>query len=278
MYNIENKEVIFLSIDLENLDKYITSEKFIGDGSHAKVYNIDDDFVLRIAHEISEIKDTKLVEAEDIFDGKNFGQAVLIAEDGLEISINKKVKGHILHRVSDVLDNPNFDVEGYINDLKKYLQISEQTIKLFIEDILYLHTKGFLVDYFNPENFLYDEQTGKITSIDLRKNKYNLPLNYIMVLNPFVRKGRDILDIYNISTPSQRYEIFELIRAMKDRIKPICENYNIGDYVWNKDLKYCTLETILEVINDIDLNNNSLYNQIMELKYKDSFNISLKIL
>lgn len=278
MYNIENKEVIFLSIDLENLDKYITSEKFIGDGSHAKVYNIDDDFVLRIAHEISEIKDTKLVEAEDIFDGKNFGQAVLIAEDGLEISINKKVKGHILHRVSDVLDNPNFDVEGYINDLKKYLQISEQTIKLFIEDILYLHTKGFLVDYFNPENFLYDEQTGKITSIDLRKNKYNLPLNYIMVLNPFVRKGRDILDIYNISTPSQRYEIFELIRAMKDRIKPICENYNIGDYVWNKDLKYCTLETILEVINDIDLNNNSLYNQIMELKYKDSFNINLKTL
>lgn len=278
MYNIENKEVIFLSIDLENLDKYITSEKFIGDGSHAKVYNIDDDFVLRIAHEISEIKDTKLVEAEDIFDGKNFGQAVLIAEDGLEISINKKVKGHILHRVSDVLDNSNFDVEGYINDLKKYLQISEQTIKLFIEDILYLHTKGFLVDYFNPENFLYDEQTGKITSIDLRKNKYNLPLNYIMVLNPFVRKGRDILDIYNISTPSQRYEIFELIRAMKDRIKPICENYNIGDYVWNKDLKYCTLETILEVINDIDLNNNSLYNQIMELKYKDSFNINLKTL
>lgn len=278
MYNIENKEVIFLSIDLENLDKYITSEKFIGDGSHAKVYNIDDDFVLRIAHEISEIKDTKLVEAEDIFDGKNFGQAVLIAEDGLEISINKKVKGHILHRVSDVLENPNFDVEGYINDLKKYLQISEQTIKLFIEDILYLHTKGFLVDYFNPENFLYDEQTGKITSIDLRKNKYNLPLNYIMVLNPFVRKGRDILDIYNISTPSQRYEIFELIRAMKDRIKPICENYNIGDYVWNKDLKYCTLETILEVINDIDLNNNSLYNQIMELKYKDSFNINLKTL
>lgn len=278
MYNIENKEVIFLSIDLENLDKYITSEKFIGDGSHAKVYNIDDDFVLRIAHEISEIKDTKLVEAEDIFDGKNFGQAVLIAEDGLEISINKKVKGHILHRVSDVLDNPNFDVEGYINDLKKYLQISEQTIKLFIEDILYLHTKGFLVDYFNPENFLYDEQTGKITSIDLRKNKYNLPLNYIMVLNPFVRKGRDILDIYNISTPSQRYEIFELIRAMKDRIKPICENYNIGDYVWNKDLKYCTLETILEVINNIDLNNNSLYNQIMELKYKDSFNINLKTL
>lgn len=278
MYNIENKEVIFLSIDLENLDKYITSEKFIGDGSHAKVYNIDDNFVLRIAHEISEIKDTKLVEAEDIFDGKNFGQAVLIAEDGLEISINKKVKGHILHRVSDVLDNPNFDVEGYINDLKKYLQISEQTIKLFIEDILYLHTKGFLVDYFNPENFLYDEQTGKITSIDLRKNKYNLPLNYIMVLNPFVRKGRDILDIYNISTPSQRYEIFELIRAMKDRIKPICENYNIGDYVWNKDLKYCTLETILEVINDIDLNNNSLYNQIMELKYKDSFNINLKTL
>lgn len=278
MYNIENKEVIFLSIDLENLDKYITSEKFIGEGSHAKVYNIDDDFVLRIAHEISEIKDTKLVEAEDIFDGKNFGQAVLIAEDGLEISINKKVKGHILHRVSDVLDNPNFDVEGYINDLKKYLQISEQTIKLFIEDILYLHTKGFLVDYFNPENFLYDEQTGKITSIDLRKNKYNLPLNYIMVLNPFVRKGRDILDIYNISTPSQRYEIFELIRAMKDRIKPICENYNIGDYVWNKDLKYCTLETILEVINDIDLNNNSLYNQIMELKYKDSFNINLKTL
>lgn len=278
MYNIENKEVIFLSIDLENLDKYITSEKFIGDGSHAKVYNIDDDFVLRIAHEISEIKDTKLVEAEDIFDGKNFGQAVLIAEDGLEISINKKVKGHVLHRVSDVLDNPNFDVEGYINDLKKYLQISEQTIKLFIEDILYLHTKGFLVDYFNPENFLYDEQTGKITSIDLRKNKYNLPLNYIMVLNPFVRKGRDILDIYNISTPSQRYEIFELIRAMKDRIKPICENYNIGDYVWNKDLKYCTLETILEVINDIDLNNNSLYNQIMELKYKDSFNINLKTL
>lgn len=278
MYNIENKEVIFLSIDLENLDKYITSENFIGDGSHAKVYNIDDDFVLRIAHEISEIKDTKLVEAEDIFDGKNFGQAVLIAEDGLEISINKKVKGHILHRVSDVLDNPNFDVEGYINDLKKYLQISEQTIKLFIEDILYLHTKGFLVDYFNPENFLYDEQTGKITSIDLRKNKYNLPLNYIMVLNPFVRKGRDILDIYNISTPSQRYEIFELIRAMKDRIKPICENYNIGDYVWNKDLKYCTLETILEVINDIDLNNNSLYNQIMELKYKDSFNINLKTL
>lgn len=278
MYNIENKEVIFLSIDLENLDKYITSEKFIGDGSHAKVYNIDDDFVLRIAHEISEIKDTKLVEAEDIFDGKNFGQAVLIAEDGLEISINKKVKGHVLHRVSDVLDNPNFDVEGYINDLKKYLQISEQTIKLFIEDILYLHTKGFLVDYFNPENFLYDEQTGKITSIDLRKNKYNLPLNYIMVLNPFVRKGRDILDIYNISTPSQRYEIFELIRAMKDRIKPICENYNIGDYVWNKDLKYCTLETILEVINDIDLNNNSLYNQIMELKYKDSFNINLRTL
>lgn len=278
MYNIEDKEVIFLSIDLENLDKYITSEKFIGDGSHAKVYNIDDDFVLRIAHEISEIKDTKLVEAEDIFDGKNFGQAVLIAEDGLEISINKKVKGHVLHRVSDVLDNPNFDVEGYINDLKKYLQISEQTIKLFIEDILYLHTKGFLVDYFNPENFLYDEQTGKITSIDLRKNKYNLPLNYIMVLNPFVRKGRDILDIYNISTPSQRYEIFELIRAMKDRIKPICENYNIGDYVWNKDLKYCTLETILEVINDIDLNNNSLYNQIMELKYKDSFNINLRTL
>ena len=55
MYNIENKEVVFLSIDLENLDKYITSEKFIGDGSHAKVYNIDDDFVLSIAHEISEI-------------------------------------------------------------------------------------------------------------------------------------------------------------------------------------------------------------------------------
>ena len=260
-----------MSIDFENLDKYITDENFIGDGSHAKVYDIDDNFVLRIAHEIFEIGDKKLVATEDIFDGKNFGQAVFVAEDGTEISVNKKVKGHILHKVSDVLDSPNFDVKGYINDLKKYLQISEQTIKLFIEDILYLHTKGFLVDYFNPENFLYDEQSGKITSIDLRKNNHDLPLNYIMVLNPFVRKGRDILDIYDISTPTQRHEIFDLIKSMKARIKPICENYNIGDYVWTNDLKYCTLETILEVIDDIDLNNNSLYNQIMELKYKDRF-------
>ena len=262
-----------MSIDFENLDKYVTNENFIGEGSYAKVYDIDDDFILRIAHEISEIGDKKLVKIEDIFDGKNFGQAVFVAEDGFEISINKKVKGHILHKVSDVLENPNFDVETYINDLKKYLQIPEQTIKLFIEDILYLHTKGFLVDYFNPENFLYDEQTGKITSIDLRKNNRNLPLNYIMVLNPFVRKGRDVLDIYDISTPTQRHEIFDLIKAMKDRIKPICENYNIGNYVWTKDLKCCTLETILEVIDDIDLNNNSLYNQIMELKYKDRFRL-----
>lgn len=260
-----------MSIDFENLDKYITDKNFIGKGTYAKVYNIDDDYVLRIFNEISKIGDTKLVENKDIFEGKNFGQAVFVAKDGSEISINKKVNGHILYKVSDVLDNPNFDIEGYISDLKKYLQISEQIIKLFIEDILYIHTKGFLVDYSNPENFLYDEQRGKITSIDLMKNKYNLPLNYIMVLNPFVRKGRDILDIYAISTPVQRRKIFDLISAMKNRIKLICENYSIGDYVWTKDLKYCTLETILEVINDIDLNNNSLYNQIIELKYKDRF-------
>ena len=233
---------------IPHLKEKINPKYFLGGGAEAKVYAIDENYVLRMFGGAKKIK-SRFVPVEDIFEGKNYGQAVAKTKEG--ISINKRVNGVRLYKCNET------DSKIYMENLRKYSVLSDETLEEFVADIAFINSKGWRIDSTNPENFLLDEKTGKIGIIDLcQKGRTSLdlyePYGHDWVLDPLVN-SHDIYSLYGKLNVNEREEFFELINKLEKRIIPLCKKYNIPISKWKKE-DYCfdSLINILELKDNID--------------------------
>lgn len=247
--------------DIEN---YLNPENFIGSGGEADVYGLGENYVLRFfGGKHSDIVKSDFKAVPDIFEDKNFGQAV--ATNSERVSINKKVKGVCLYKVN------NFNEQEYMQRLREYSELPDKTLDEFVSDIAYINSKGYRIDQSNPENFLYDKANGKIGIIDLcRKGSSSLdlyePYGHDWVLDPLVN-GHDFMEIYEKASVSTRKEMMAHLTKLENRILPMCEKHNIPKSKWSEeDYMPSSLMNILEVKNNIDYSKD-LFGQIIYEKY-----------
>ena len=246
-----------------DLDKKITKKNLLGSGSEADVYNINNDYVLRILGGENKIKNHKFVPVEDIFEGKNFGQAVAKNDEG--ITINKKVNGTKIYNIRE--NNP----KKYMEQLREYSELPDETLENFVSDIAFINSKGYRIDQSNPENFLYDRVNKSIGIIDLQKQDSSSldlfePYAHDWIVDPLIN-GHDIFEIYNKLEPHERKEMFELIGKIENRVLPLCEKYGIPKAKWNKnDYMFSSVLNVLELKETVDCSKD-LFGQIIYSKY-----------
>ncbi len=239
---------------MERINSYscrkYNAKKFLGEGAEAKVYAINDKYVLRLLHDAN--SDLEFLSIEDIFEGRNFGQA--IAKDQNGNTINKRVFG------SSLYDRYSTDPKIYLQNLREYVNLSDEALEAFVSDIAFINSKGYCIDHRNPENFLYDKKTGKIGIVDISEKTFVNsifpeafePYSHIWVLSPLLN-GYSVIDIYKEFSISERQEFFELVEKLESRILPLCEKYGIPLAKWEKDRYLVTnLINLLDLRKKID--------------------------
>ena len=258
---------------VKDLESKINKRNFIGGGSEAKVYNIDDNYVLRLRCGEKSVKGQKFTQAEDIFEGRNYGQAVAVGTNP-NITICKKVPGKQLYVIAPHTDY-KVDVKNYMENLKKYASLSDEALENFVENVAFINSKGWTIDHSNPENFLFDEKTGKINILDLHeKNSSSLdifePYGHDWILDVLIN-GHDIMEIYETMTPLERKEWFDIISKLEERILPMCEKHNIPKTKWNKKEQMDdSMATVLDIRSQIDFDSDLLL-QCIKLRNPDKF-------
>ena len=206
------------------LNSFIKPENLLGRGSEASVYKINDYYVLRILGRESNMKGINLNfrPVTDVFEGRNFGQAVAISEN---CSINRLVRGTPLYKCKET------DPVTYLKKLKEYSKLPDKTLEQFIEDVSFINKKGYIIDKGNPENFLYDRINKKIGIIDIHKKgitNFDLfnPYGHDWIIEALCN-GHNFFDCASKMNPAQRKEMLELITSLESRIIPLCKKYNI---------------------------------------------------
>ncbi len=260
-------------VDLSDLNSKITKENFLGGGAEAQVYDLGDGHVVRFIGSTSTLTDRAFRPVEDVFEGRNFGQAVVVNRTG-DIQVCKKVEGTKLYTINDVTTNANLNPEDYLVSLREYADLPDETLEQFADDVAFINSKGYRIDEGNAENFLYDRQTGVIGIIDIQpKNTSSLdfyePYAHDWLLKPLVN-SHDISRIYEKMTPEQRKEMFALITKLEDRILPLADKYGIPRASWNtEDYQYSNLQSILQIRDKIDYTNPDLRSQSIDANYPD---------
>ena len=251
---------------IPGLSKKITPSNMLGGGGEATVYAINDKYVLRMFGGGKKIT-SKFFPVEDIFEGRNFGQAVAKTSDNC--SINRRVNGEIMHKCN------GHDTKTYMRNLREYVQLSDETLEEFVSDVAFINSKGWRIDQSNPENFLLDRKTGKIGIIDLsRKNSSSLdlyePYGHDWILDPLVN-GHDIFGIYKKLSIEERKEMFELISKLEKRILPLCKKYDIPVSKWNKEnYMFTSLLNFLDLKDGIDVSKvDDLFEPIIYARYPE---------
>ena len=173
-------EFLTTKTSFDNLDKKIKPENFLGGGFEADVYAIDENYVLRMYGGAKSV-DYPFTPVEDIFEGKNFGQAIARTKKG--VSINKRVSGEHLYKCNDT------DPATYMKKLREYSELSDETLDAFVSDVAFINSKGWRIDQTNPENFLYEKLSSEerkemfelVDKIEKRIvplcKKYNVPIS-----------------------------------------------------------------------------------------------------
>lgn len=236
----------------------IRPDNIIGEGSEARVYALNKNYVIRVLkHKIetkgetqNENENQQFIKVPELFDGQNFGQPVLISNDK-SISINKFISGKPMYPVGDI------DTKDYLQTLHKFSELSDNCLERFVKDFSYLDGQGYSMDP-NPENFLYDSKKDRIGFVDIAKKdekqiNYEEPLSHVMILYPLVN-GRQVARQYTKMSLPERQEMFDLIDKTEKRILPLCNKYKIPKAKWNPD-EYVQNSLILigETRNKFDL-------------------------
>ena len=249
IYSAKNKSVDTISFSgeawrklLSGLQDKVDPQNIIGSGAEANVYLINESYVLRMPIRMIAI-DSEFHPVKDDFEGRNFGQAVAKTKNG--ISINKRVLGANLYECGDT--NP----QRYMENLRKYANLSDDILDSFVSDVAFINSKGWRIDQTNPENFLFNEKSGKIHIIDLcKKNASSLdyfePYGHDWILNPLVN-GHDVISVYQKLSIEERKEMFELIGKLEKRILSICRKYGIPKAKWNK--KHYSVDSLINLLD-----------------------------
>lgn len=248
------------------LNSCINPENFLGGGSEASVYKINDNYVLRLIGGETTVKSLNFEPVMDIFEGRNFGQAVAISKG---CSINRLVRGVPMYKCCET------DPIVYLQKLKRYSKLSDKTLEQFIEDVSFINKKGYRIDESNPENFLFDCINQRIGIVDIcKKGTTSLdlygPYGHDWILEALCN-GHDFLSCASKMNPMQKKEMFELITNLESRIIPMCKKYNIPIAKYNNEdyLKFSMAE-FLSLKDKFDIfSKDGIRTQIVKLNHPE---------
>ena len=251
---------------ISKLNSCIKPENFLGGGAEASVYKINDNYVLRLLGSETSVKSPNFRPVIDIFEGRNFGQAVA-ASNGC--TINRLVKGVPMYKCLET------DPVVYLKRLRKFSKLSDKTLEQFVEDVAFINKKGYRIDSSNPENFLYDCINQKIGIVDIcKKGTTSLdlfgPYGHDWILEALCN-GHDFLDCASKMNPAQKKEMFDLITNLESRIIPICKKYNIPIAKYNKeDYLHFSMAEFLSLRNKLNIfSKDGIRTQMVKLNHPE---------
>jgi hypothetical protein len=150
---------------IEEVNKSLKDLKEIGEGGNAIVYNINDNFVVRVIKRTSKVEMTEKINninPVSVFPGYNFGQ-IVANTDIKSITILKKQNG-------TPIEDKTTSVEQYIENIKKASNLPQETFDNFVKDVVYLEENNYMIDPSKSNNFLIDCDDKKINIVDIAES------------------------------------------------------------------------------------------------------------
>lgn len=222
-------------ITSEEAAQYITDDNFIGQGGNARVYRIDDDYVLRVPKSGFEPGQSNLL--PDNFPEDNFGQPisqvgnsfVLLRQPGVEAGASHLEIGKNRGKFTkEELYNK------YKNAIKMAADMPQSAYDKLISDLIKINNMGYLFDPSKSNNLLIDNETKTFRMVDLNpkspgQSYKNNPSEIVTVLidNPTAGKYRD--------NPGELIPLYQEIIA---KVTNAAANNNISMNDPEKDSSY----------------------------------------
>lgn len=187
------KERDFINTDLK---RSFSSENYIGRGTESYIYKIcgNEDYVLKIPKEYKDLAQTfdfSDCYIEDVTDENlngNFGQQVAVIKDKAHkipvIKILKKQEGIPNGNPPNgmcCIDIAYNDISRRIHCekcLKILANMPDSAYENFVDDVAYLAKKGYSIDDYNSNNYLLDEENGRINIVDIDKTNIPYPARF----------------------------------------------------------------------------------------------------
>ena len=195
----------------------------IGSGGNANVYELNDEYVLRIIKGKKEFEINEIIPIENSLTNINYGQ-IVAKTDKDYITILKKQKG------VPVYVQGKTTLEDYTYIIKKLSKLPQETFDTFIKECKTLLDNGLLIDPSKSNNFLIDFDNNRINIVDVNKstslpefdyNWFFVPLVATQFINREKLRGNDVLNPY--------------WKIIKDKILVSCKKYNIKQNHENSD-------------------------------------------
>ncbi len=218
---------------LENFPDFITSDNFVNEGRFNSVYRIPDnpDFLLRIKKIPSGKPFTGFGPIVDEFPKLNVGQE--IARLGKDVTVVVFQTGKpcgIRHHIGDKLFPINKqDTKQFVNYIQTISEFPQNAYNDFVEEVKIV-SKPRKIDWFNPQNVLYDENKKCFNIVDI---SFNGRLGSMM--SPILLKAQlcDYVNIFKVLKMSNEQEKHTITIAAKT----IMQKIDIA--AKEKDLGFC---------------------------------------
>ncbi len=215
----------------------LCKEKYIGEGSHAKIYDIPingmDNYVLRINNNGHLPEKLKFMPVEDKFPEHNFGQAV--AQAGEKYQILKKVNGDDIGIPKNLTDLNQIQ-NRYVQNLKYMASMKQEAYDNLAKNLICINGKDYIFDA-HAFNIKIDRSAETFNVFDLL-HKSKTPYNSNDggdIVNPLLSMGKEFFEISNIPNyfdseivKSRKQVLGKIIKAF-DRTNINLPNFNNPD-------------------------------------------------
>lgn len=215
------------------LKSHILPEKLLGEGQDYRVYDMGA-YVLRVPK-----KPKTVIATYDNFSGlyqslsgRNFGQPIADNPSGVQIA--RKVEGTPL--LSGLGKNwldcytgktpiGRKEANVYFEHLQQMAGLTDETLTQYVDDVSFLKKKGFRPDTVNPNNLLFDKETGRLNILDI-EHRAPRSLSSSELVEPLVD---DLcLDFYyKHLSPAQREQSMKIISDLYLRVAQISSKAGI---------------------------------------------------
>ncbi|MCM1009762.1 MAG: hypothetical protein NC390_02640 [Fusobacterium sp.] len=223
---------------LENFPQLINPDNFVNEGRFNTVYRIPDnpDFLLRVKKIPQPKNNAGFGPVVDVFPNLNVGQEIARLNDDVTVVIFQAGKPcGIRHHVGDMLFPVNQnDIKQFLNYIETISSFPQRAYDDFVEEAKIV-SKPKRIDWFNPQNVLYDEANKCFNIVDI-SDKGRLG----SVMSPMLLKAQlcdnvNLFDILKMSNEQEKQRIIKAARTVIQKIdiasKEKCLDASIKPYI-----------------------------------------------
>jgi hypothetical protein len=223
---------------VEEVNKSLENLKKVGEGGNAIVYNINDNFVVRV---IKSKKDNLIsdINPVSVFPEHNFGQ-IVANTDNKHITILKKQNG-------SPIEDKTTSLEGYVENIKKTSNLPQETFDNFVKEVVYLEENSYMIDPSKSNNFLIDYNDKKINIVDIAESRVRRSTGFREYFTPLVSTS-----FINKNNLRANEDLIPYWKEIESKLISACKKYKRYD---SKDVQlvqwiYTVEETHISKTND----------------------------